>query len=422
MAASDHSLPPGIVARPLRERDLTAALALSLEAGWNQIAADWRIFLELGSVICLARGDGPPIATAATLPYAGGFAWISMVLVTAAERRQGLARWLLRHCVDDLLARKLVPVLDATPAGRTVYIGLGFQDCWTMHRLIGRTVRAPAAERGRGRRCDRSKRDDWPHVIAYDTAIFGADRSALLHRLADRLPQAALVAERDGRIAGFLLGRDGRVMSQLGPLAADDDGIASALLARAIAAVPAPLAVDVPDRHAALRRLAHHTRLCRGAAIYPNGLWNERGRSTIARDSSPSPGPNSAERVAIAQLQFGERNRLHLDRLVEEVVGVGPANVERLLQSDIGLHQIVGLVHSLRIEPAERHGLRGLVAHELLDLVPVDQLAVDLQAGIGLDQRLDARLGIGDAGREGLLRYLDESGDRVAMRFEDRRR
>ena len=54
------------------------------------------------------------------------------------------------------------------------------------------------------------------------------------------------------RIVGFLLGRDGRVMSQLGPLAAEDDGIASALLARAIAAVPAPLAVDVPDRHAAL--------------------------------------------------------------------------------------------------------------------------------------------------------------------------
>jgi hypothetical protein len=35
-------------------------------------------------------------------------------------------------------------------------------------------------------------------------------------------------------------------------LAADDDGIARALLARAIAEVPAPLTVDVPDRHSAL--------------------------------------------------------------------------------------------------------------------------------------------------------------------------
>jgi GNAT superfamily N-acetyltransferase len=251
MAASDRALPSGIVARPLHARDLDAALALSREAGWNQIAADWQIFLELGSVVCLTRGDGPPIATAATLPYAGGFAWISMVLVTATERRQGLARWLLRACVDDLVARNLVPVLDATPAGRTVYVGLGFQDCWTMRRLIGRAVQIPAAERDAATVRPLETRD-WPQVIAYDTAVFGADRSALLRRLANRLPHAALVAEREGRIVGFLLGRDGRVMSQLGPLAAEDDGIATALLSRALAAVPAPLVVDVPDHHAAL--------------------------------------------------------------------------------------------------------------------------------------------------------------------------
>jgi len=92
----------------------------------------------------------------------------------------------------------------------------------------------------------------WPQVIAYDTAIFGADRSMLLRRLAGRLPEAALIAERGDRIVGFLLGRDGRVMRQLGPLAAEDDGIARALLARAIAAVPAPVVADVPDCHAAL--------------------------------------------------------------------------------------------------------------------------------------------------------------------------
>jgi GNAT superfamily N-acetyltransferase len=250
MAHSDRGLPVGIVARPLQERDLDAALALSREAGWNQIAADWKLFFELGSAICLTRDDRP-IATAATLPYSGDFAWISMVLVTAAERRQGLARWLLRHCVDDLLSRKLVPALDATPAGRTVYLGLGFQDSWTMQRLVARTVRAPTAGQRAGT-VRALETGDWPQVITYDTAIFGADRSALLHRLAERLPRAALVAERAGRIVGFLLGRDGRVMSQLGPLAADDDVIARALLARAIAEVPAPLTIDVLDHHSAL--------------------------------------------------------------------------------------------------------------------------------------------------------------------------
>jgi hypothetical protein len=251
MAASDRGLPSGVLARALRESDLNAAVALSREAGWNQVAADWRIFLEFGRATCLTRADGPPIATAATLPYAGGFAWISMVLVTAAERRQGLAQWLLRHCIGDVLTRKRVPVLDATPAGRAVYVGLGFQDRWTMHRLVARTMRTPAAKH-RAAHVRALEARDWPQIIAFDTAIFGADRSVLLRRLAERLPQAALVAERNGRIAGFLLGRDGRLMSQLGPLAAEDDGVATALLAPAITAVSAPLAVDVPDRHAAL--------------------------------------------------------------------------------------------------------------------------------------------------------------------------
>ncbi|MFZ3337762.1 MAG: GNAT family N-acetyltransferase [Xanthobacteraceae bacterium] len=230
---------------------MTSALALSLEAGWNQIAADWRLFIELGGVIGLLR-DGRLIATAATLPYAGGFAWISMVLVTAAERRQGLASWLLRCCVDDLLARELVPVLDATPAGRPVYIGLGFQDHWTLQRLIGRSV--PMVAAGAGRAAMRPiEADDWPRLIAYDTAAFGADRGVLLQRLAPRLHDAALIAERDGKLAGYLLGRDGRVMNQLGPLVAEDDAVAIDLLARAIGTISSPIAIDLPDRHENLR-------------------------------------------------------------------------------------------------------------------------------------------------------------------------
>ncbi len=250
MVASERGLPFGVAARPLGESDLNSALALSSEAGWNQVAADWRVFIELGNVICLTRDDRP-IATAATLPYKGSFAWISMVFVTAAERRQGLARWLLRRCIDDLLARKLVPVLDATPTGRTVYVELGFQDHWTMHRLVGRTVRRPAAK-GNEATVRPLEARDWPRLVAFDTAIFGANRCTLLRILARRLPAAALVAERDGKIAGFVLGRDGRVMSQLGPLTAADDDIAAELLARSITAVPGPLALDVPDRHAGL--------------------------------------------------------------------------------------------------------------------------------------------------------------------------
>jgi hypothetical protein len=253
MEASERDLPEGISARLIREDDLDAAGALSQEAGWNQIAADWRIFLELGRVIGLVREDGRLVATAATLPHGKDFGWISMVLVTASERRRGLARWLLRRCMDDLIAAGRVPLLDATPAGRTVYVGLGFEDCWGMRRLIARNVRPPNEDELHAAAIVRPiEARDWPTIVALDTDVFGADRSSLLRRLAGRLPAAASVAVRGGRIIGSLFGRDGRTLNQLGPLVAEDEDVARSLLSRAIAAIPAPLVIDLPDRHAAI--------------------------------------------------------------------------------------------------------------------------------------------------------------------------
>ncbi len=248
-AASDPALPSGMSVRPLADADLEAAMALSAEAGWNQTAEDWRFFFQFGRTLCLTRND-KPVATAAILPYAPRFAWISMVLVTAAERRQGLARWLLHRCIQDVVAGGLVPVLDATPAGRSVYLGLGFRDAWAMRRLVGRADGGAAPDAAIGIRPLLDS--DWPQLIALDAKVFGADRSALLQSLAQRLPQAALVAECQGRIAGFSLGRNGRVMAQLGPIVAADRDTAIVLARSMLSRVRGPVALDVPDSHTAL--------------------------------------------------------------------------------------------------------------------------------------------------------------------------
>jgi hypothetical protein len=74
-----------------------------------------------------------------------------------------------------------------------------------------------------------------------------------------RLPPADLVAERDGRLVGFLLGRDGRIASHLGPLIADDAATARALLARALEMIDGPIFIDLADsKHDTLTWLAGH--------------------------------------------------------------------------------------------------------------------------------------------------------------------
>jgi GNAT superfamily N-acetyltransferase len=252
MASSDLLL----AAKPsLSPAEMEDAGALVREARWNQVEADWRIFLELGHVYAAQTASGRIVATTATLPHGGRFAWISMVLVAGDYRRRGLATRLMRRALDDLAAAGLVAVLDATPDGRAVYRALGFEDSWGFHRLVRRerpgAIEPPPAPDGATVRPIADA--DWPALTAHDAAAFGADRSAVLARLRGRLPAAELVAERNGRLAGFLLGRDGRVAAQVGPLIAEDDAAARALLARALDAIEGSVFIDLADAKADVR-------------------------------------------------------------------------------------------------------------------------------------------------------------------------
>ena len=128
---------------------------------------------------------------------------------------------------------------------------------------------------------------EWPALCAYDAAVFGADRSAVLARMRGRLPPAESVSrERDGRIAGMLLGRDGRTASHLGPLIAEDDAIAQALLARALSGIDGPVYIDLADAKADVRALARSMRLFGAAAVHPHAARPRRRASTTRRAPS----------------------------------------------------------------------------------------------------------------------------------------
>ena len=79
----------------LGEDDLEWALALSEEAGWNQVAADWLLMLRLGSGFAV-RDGGRVVATSLALPYPPAFGWVSMVAgaraIPAARPRDAARR------------------------------------------------------------------------------------------------------------------------------------------------------------------------------------------------------------------------------------------------------------------------------------------------------------------------------------------
>lgn len=228
--------------------DLPDAEALVAEAGWNQVAADWRMFLDFGTAYAV-REQGRVIATAAWLPYER-CAWISMVLVTAAQRRRGLATRLLHRCIADVTRAGLVAVLDATPAGAKVYAPLGFRQAWGFARFASERHAIQPAEASAA--IEPITDAVWPALCAYDAAAFGNDRRQILGRMRGRLP-ADLVARRGGHIVGMLLGRDGRTASHLGPLIAEDDDVAKALLAHALSQIGGTVYVDIADAKPGVR-------------------------------------------------------------------------------------------------------------------------------------------------------------------------
>jgi len=236
--------------------DLADAVALSASASWNQNEADWRLMLTLGRAWGIraadASGNERLAASVATLPYGSEFAWVSMVLVLPGFRGRGYATRLLAHALDELAWRGIAAILDATPDGRPIYLPLGFVDCWGFSRYWREASARPKPGPVETVAVRPLRDTDWPAILGIDRPAFGADREALLRSLAARLPRAAHVAEHDGRITGFVFGRDGREASQLGPLLAPDTATARALLEAALCTIDGPVYLDLADRHADL--------------------------------------------------------------------------------------------------------------------------------------------------------------------------
>ena len=230
-----------------------AVWPLSIEAGWNQSLADWRFMLGAGQGFGCTGADGKWQASALVLPLGEKLAWISMVLVAKERRRSGLGTGLLRRCIDEVRSAGAVAGLDATEQGRPIYLPLGFHDLyrisrWHFDRVKGAAVLPPAGIKLRS-----VGPADLPKLALYDRPLTGMDRPAILAHLALRQPGRAWIAEdAAGRILGFVLGREGRMATSLGPVVADGEAIALALIAQAAASAPGPFIIDVPEAHRAV--------------------------------------------------------------------------------------------------------------------------------------------------------------------------
>ena len=243
--------PPDVSIREMVEGDLADGTRLTGLAGWNQTERDWRVFLRVNPEGCLvAVRGGRVVGTIAAFRYGLQTGWISMVLVDPEHRRQGIGTLLMRAALDHLKGCAAVR-LDATPAGKGLYDGLGFRDEWGLARLGSVRVPAQGTPRGDLRPLGPA---DLDAAAALDEAAFGAPRRAVLQSLREAAPQLAWQIVREKRCAGFCLGRAGARAYQVGPVMAQAAADAVALAGAALRTLEGrPVVMDVPDAQAEFR-------------------------------------------------------------------------------------------------------------------------------------------------------------------------
>jgi ribosomal protein S18 acetylase RimI-like enzyme len=288
MAATEALAMVEPLVRPMRPADAEAALALSEEAGWNQTAEDWRFMLGEGRALGVYEPGRAWVASSLVVPLGPGLAWISMVLVAGNRRRRGFGTMLLRRCIDAVRADGAVPGLDATELGRPVYLPLGFEDLYPISRWVVDAPLPPAAP-PRGITMHDLTARDLPSVVTFDEARTHVRRAHILRYLRDRA--SACVAERQGAIVGYAMGRPGRAAAQIGPVVADDPEAARALVARMGEAGGAAI-LDVPDAHEAL-----------SGWLRDSGATRQRGYTRMTLGRFPGiEGPGSVYALAGPEL------------------------------------------------------------------------------------------------------------------------
>ncbi|MDH4247658.1 MAG: GNAT family N-acetyltransferase [Deltaproteobacteria bacterium] len=222
--------------RRMLPADVPDGLRFCRAAQWNQTAPDWALYLRQNPAGCsVIVQNGQVLGTVVTVDYQGHSGWIGMVLVDPAFRRFGLGTRLLQLAMDHLKDCETLK-LDATPAGREVYLPLGFVDEYTLMRMEGVAHGGPYPQADRG--VQPLAEAQWAQVRTLDHEAFGADRSAVLKAYWETYPAYARVCLDQGRVAGYCLGRKGFSFDQIGPVVAREAAIAEALVTDILRANP----------------------------------------------------------------------------------------------------------------------------------------------------------------------------------------
>jgi GNAT superfamily N-acetyltransferase len=233
--------PSSFSLRPLAAPNIRAAYALSQAVGWAHRLEDWDLLQRIGRGQVAVDDEGAVRGVAMWWPQGQDFATLGMVIVAPELQRFGIGRRLMAKVLEDIGQRRIQ--LVATREGQRLYESLGFGV--TSEIIQRQGVLDAGAEPVVIDAAVRSlKVADRAAIRALDFRASGADRSDVLAGLL--AVSAGFVADRNGVLAGYALCRDFGLGRAVGPIIADDEDVALALLSTAMLKTGGFLRADVP--------------------------------------------------------------------------------------------------------------------------------------------------------------------------------
>jgi ribosomal protein S18 acetylase RimI-like enzyme len=252
--------------------DLVAALNLTQAMDWSHRLADWEFHFRLGHGWVVCDASNVVVGTAMWWAYGDGIGTVGLVVVEASQQGRGIGRRLMDTILGDAGSRALR--LVATPAGLALYQRCGFKEYGGIEQRQGtpvHTLRAPAPEAS----LRAMARSDLDAVVALDATAFGAGRALVLEQVLEA--GSGVLAERSGCLVGFALIRPSGRGLVLGPVVADDETLAIALMAHHLKnRVGHFVRVDVPANAAKI-----------AAWLEVNGLVSVDHGTTMVRGERP---------------------------------------------------------------------------------------------------------------------------------------
>ena len=210
---------------------------LSKRAGWNQTEKDLEILIQMARhsyylAKIIKNEKKISLGSGALVNLGENIYWISMILVHAEVRRQGIAASLLYHCLQRArsIGNDRIIGLDATPGGKKLYDFLGFERSFSIWRCSVPThLRYKSLT---GISIEPFFRFDF--IINYLHQKGFEGRDILFNSLLKVSKGGCFVARSKKYIAGLVMSRPGALRPYVGPLIADNDDVAEMLVGKVL--------------------------------------------------------------------------------------------------------------------------------------------------------------------------------------------